>query len=53
VPVGLVAHEKRIAINDSRCKGNIDHEAGDLLRQRVYGIALGYEGHCNPNEIID
>lgn len=33
----------RIAINDSRCKGKIDHEAGDILRQRVYGIALGYE----------
>jgi len=34
---------KRIAITDSRCKGKINHEAADLLRQRVYGIALGYE----------
>ena len=34
---------KRIAINDQRCKGKIDHEAGDILRQRVYGLALGYE----------
>jgi hypothetical protein len=34
---------KRITINDKRCKGKIDHEARDMLRQRVYGIALGYE----------
>ncbi len=31
------------SINDPRCKGKIDHKAGDILRQRVYGLALGYE----------
>jgi len=30
-------------INDPRCKSKVDHKAGDLLRQRVYGLALGYE----------
>jgi len=34
---------KRIAINDQRCQGKIDHGASDLLRQRVYALALGYE----------
>src|SRR3989339_94950 len=36
---------KRIAanINDKRCKGKVDHSIGDMLRQRVYGLALGYE----------
>ena len=34
---------KRIRIKDPRCKGKVDHGAGALLRQRVYGIALGYE----------
>lgn len=36
---------KRIAanINDQRCKGKVDHSIGDILRQRVYGLALGYE----------
>ena len=36
---------KRIAanINDQRCKGKVDHSIGDMLRQRVYGLALGYE----------
>jgi len=29
--------------NDPRCKGKIDHSIGDLIRQRVYGMALGYE----------
>ena len=29
--------------NDSRCKGKIDHAIGDMIRQRVYGLALGYE----------
>lgn len=33
----------RIMINDQRCKGKIAHEAAALLRQRIYGIALGYE----------
>ncbi len=41
----MIGLTKRIAsaINDPRCKGKIDHKAGDLLRQRVYGLALGYE----------
>lgn len=36
---------KRIApfINDSRCRGKISHKAEDMLRQRVYALALGYE----------
>lgn len=34
---------KRIEINDPRCKGKIEHEAKSIFRQRVYGIALGYE----------
>lgn len=29
--------------NDSRCKGKIDHTIGDMIRQRVYALALGYE----------
>ncbi len=29
--------------NDFRCKGKIDHTIGDMIRQRVYGLALGYE----------
>ena len=29
--------------NDPRCKGKADHSIGDLIRQRVYGLALGYE----------
>ena len=28
---------------DSRCKGKVNHKMGDMLRQRVYGLALGYE----------
>ena len=41
----IIGLTKRIAssINDLRCKGKIDHQAGDILRQRVYGLALGYE----------
>ena len=41
----MIGLTKRIAstINDPRCKGKIDHEVGDILRQRVYGLALGYE----------
>jgi len=41
----MIGLTKRIAssINDPRCKGKIDHKAGDILRQRVYGLALGYE----------
>ncbi len=31
------------SINDTRCKGKVEHKAGDILRQRVYGLALGYE----------
>ena len=36
---------ERIAPNlyDPRCKGKCDHSMLDLLRQRVYAIALGYE----------
>ncbi len=29
--------------NDRRCKGKIKHKIGDMLRQRAYGLALGYE----------
>lgn len=29
--------------NDPRCKGKIDHTIGDMIRQRVYALALGYE----------
>ena len=41
----MIGLTKRIAatINDPRCKGKIDHKAGDILRQRVFGLALGYE----------
>ncbi|MFH2060072.1 MAG: IS1380 family transposase [Pseudomonadota bacterium] len=41
----MIGLTKRIAsaINDPRCKSKIDHKAGDILRQRVYGLALGYE----------
>lgn len=41
----IIGLTKRIAstINDPRCKGKIDHKAGDIFRQRVYGLALGYE----------
>jgi len=28
---------------DSRCKGKVKHSIGDMLRQRVYSLALGYE----------
>ena len=36
---------ERIAANlyDPRCRGKCDHSMLDLLRQRVYAIALGYE----------
>ena len=36
---------KRIAskFNDPRSKGKCDHSIRDMLRQRVYGLALGYE----------
>ena len=33
----------RIAINDPRRKGRIEHETGDISRQRGYGIVPGYE----------
>ena len=29
--------------NDTRCQGKIHHTIGDMIRQRVYGLALGYE----------
>jgi len=29
--------------NDPRDKNKIDHSIGDMIRQRVYGLALGYE----------
>ena len=29
--------------NDTRCPGKINHNIGDMIRQRVYGLALGYE----------
>ena len=31
------------ALNDTRCQGKCRHSMLDLLRQRVYGLALGYE----------
>jgi hypothetical protein len=36
---------ERIApkLNDPRCKGKCDHSIRDLLRQRVYALAQGYE----------
>jgi hypothetical protein len=36
---------ERIAakLNDPRCAGKCDHSLLDLLRQRIYAIALGYE----------
>ena len=36
---------ERIApkLNDPRCRGKCDYSMQDLLRQRVYAIALGYE----------
>ena len=41
----IIGLTKRIApfINDSRCRGKISHKADDMLRQRVYALALGYE----------
>ena len=41
----LINLTDRIAasVNDSRCKGKVTHKIGDMLRQRVYGLALGYE----------
>jgi hypothetical protein len=30
-------------INDSRCKGKINHKTEDMLWQRVYALSLGYE----------
>lgn len=30
-------------LDDPRCKGKCDHSMQDMLRQRVYAIALGYE----------
>lgn len=36
---------KRIAdgLVDNRCKGKIKHKTLDMLRQRIYALALGYE----------
>ena len=36
---------QRIApqFDDPRCKGKCDHSLQDMLRQRVYALALGYE----------
>lgn len=36
---------ERIApkFDDPRCKGKCDHSMRDLLRQRIYALALGYE----------
>jgi len=36
---------KRVAskLDDPRCKGKCDHSTQDMLRQRVYALALGYE----------
>lgn len=41
----LINMTPRIAamIDDPRCKGKVDHPVVDMLRQRVYGLALGYE----------
>lgn len=41
----LINMTPRIAamIDDPRCKGKVDHPIVDMLRQRVYGLAMGYE----------
>jgi len=41
----LINMTDRIAamIDDHRCKGKIDHSIKSMFRQRVYGLALGYE----------
>ena len=31
------------ALKDKRCKGKVKHDLLSMLRQRVYGLALGYE----------
>jgi hypothetical protein len=31
------------AIKDPRCKSKVRHQVVDMVRQRVYGLALGYE----------
>ena len=36
---------------DPRSKAHTDHGAGNLLRQRVYGIALGYEDLNDHDEL--
>jgi hypothetical protein len=41
----LINLADRIAATDSdpRCQDKVDHSIGDMLRQRVYSLALGYE----------
>ena len=36
---------------DPRSQAHIDHKAGDMLRQRVFGIALGYEDLSDHDEL--
>ena len=38
-------------INDSRCKGKIDHQIETMLRQRIYGLVLGYEDINDHNHL--
>ena len=41
----LINLTERIAamIDDPRCKGKVDHPVVNMVRQRVYGLAMGYE----------
>jgi len=45
-----LTHRIAKTINDYRCKGKVSHKTEDMLRQRIYGIALGYE---DLNDHID
>jgi len=38
-------------LNDSRCKGKIDHQIETMLRQRIYGLVLGYEDINDHNHL--
>lgn len=38
-------------IRDSRQAGKVIHSCGDLLRQRIYGIASGYPD-CNDSDAL-
>ena len=38
-------------LNDARCKGKIDHPIETMLRQRIYGLVLGYEDINDHNHL--